>query len=52
MLLKLQLSSRQRRKRPTELEGKRPAWQTEWADANTTLSAVLPTDGKQMAGLS
>lgn len=46
MLLKLQPSSRQRHKRRMEPAGKQPAWQTEWADASTILSAVVPTDGR------
>ena len=46
MLLKLQPSSRQQRKRPMEPAGKQPAWQTEWADASTIQSAVVPTDGR------
>ncbi len=47
MLLKLQPSLRRLRKRPMELVGRQPAWQTEWADASTILSAAVLTDGKK-----
>ena len=47
MLLKLQPSSRQQRKRPMEPAGKQPVWQTELADASIILSAVVPTDGRK-----
>ena len=44
MLLRRQPSLKQLHKKPMELVAKQPAWQTEWAGASITLSAVVPID--------